>query len=108
VSRISSTTSTFDWFVEILDKLDRPRRPLPFAVAGGGHEVEGRIRLDGARQVGQKRRSTLQHAHHHQLLPVQIPGNLCAHLSHALGNLLAGKENLKVLVRDGSHAHSIA
>ena len=87
--------------------LTAPEVRSPVAVAGGGHKVEGGVGLYGPRQVGQKRRRALEHAHHHQLFAVQVAGNLGAHLGHAFGNLLAGKENLEVLVAGGGHADSI-
>ena len=97
-----------DRLIQVLDQLDRARGALPIAIARCGHKVECRVHLDGPRQIGQKRRRALQHAHHHQLFAVQVTGNLRAHLGHALGNLLAGIENLKALVGSGSHASSIA
>ena len=88
--------------------LTAPEERWPFAVAGDGDEVEGRVDLDGACQVGEKDRGALQHAHHHQLFAVQVAGDCGAHLRHSLSDLLAGIENLKALVSDGGHGDSIA
>ena len=82
--------------VEILDELDRAGGARALSIAGGGHEVEGGVGLYGAREVGQERRRSLEHAHHDQLLAVQVAGYLGAHLGDTFGNLLTGKENLEV------------
>ena len=62
----------------------------------------------GAREIGQKRGSAFEHAHHYELLAAEVTGNLGAHLGDALGNLLAGKKDLKTRVGVRSHADSIA
>ena len=85
-----------------LISLTAPGGALALAVAGDGHEVEGGVDLDGARQVGQKERRALEHADHHQLFAVQVAGDLRAHLGDALGDLLAGVENFKSLVGHGA------
>ena len=94
--------------VEVLDELDRAGGALSLAVAGGGDKVEGGVGLDGPGQIGEEEGRALEHADHHQLFAVHVAGNLRAHLGHALGDLLAGIENLKALIGHGSHAHSIA
>ena len=97
-----------DGLIEILDELDGARGALALAVAGNGDEVEGRVGLDGARKVDEEKRGAFEHADHDQLFAVQVAGDLRAHLGDAIGDLLAGIENVKALGGHGCHADSIA
>ena len=94
----------FDGLVEVLDELDGAGGTLTLAVAGDGDEVEGGIDLDRAREVGEEGRGALEDTDHDELFAVEVVGDLGAHLGDALGDLLAGIEDFKTLVGDGSHA----
>jgi phosphatidylglycerol---prolipoprotein diacylglyceryl transferase len=97
-----------DGLVEIFDELDGAGGTLTFSVAGDGDEVKGGVGLDGAGQVRKKRRGAFEHPDHDQLFSIQIVGDLRAHFGDALGNLLAGKEDLVALIGEGGHGDSIA
>ena len=98
----------FNGCVEVFDELDCAGGTLSVAIAGGGDKVEGGVGLYGSGKIGKKERRTLEYADHYQLFAFYITGNLRAHLDHALGDLLAGIENLKALKGLGIHEHSIA
>jgi hypothetical protein len=94
----------FDGLVEILDEFDCSGRALAFAVAGDGDEVECGVDLNVAREVGEKRGGAFEDSDHDELFTCEVVGDLRAHFGDALGDLLAGVEDLKVLICDGSHA----
>jgi len=98
----------FDGLVVILDELDGAGGALSLAIAGGGDKVERRVDLHGSSEIRQKRRSAFEYADHNELFAIEVLRNLGAHFGDAVGNLLAGKEDLKSLRSDGCHAHSIA
>ena len=98
----------FDGLVEILDHLDGAGRALAFAVAGDGDEIECGVGLNGARQIDEEKRRALEHADHDQLFAVEIAGDLCSHLGHAVGDLLAGVKDFESLKGRGGHGDSIA
>src|SRR6185312_13268757 len=97
---------TFDGLIEVLDELDGAAAALPFAVAGNGHEIEGVVDRNAARQIRQKNGCALEDADENDLFARVIPIDLPAHLHDTLANAFAAEEDLQILMNPG-RAHSL-
>ena len=66
------------------------------SVTRNANEIESGIDLQLAGQVAEKNCRAFQHAEQNDLLTCIVPVDVCAHLSHTLGDLFTSKEYLQL------------